>query len=98
MTREQAAGVRSVTTKSGALKFEMHDKLGALEKLAKVLGLYQEPAAPVSQSVTLNQINFNSDSALEAARRLAFALAKAAQMDQSRPLPVGDAVGAEREE
>lgn len=99
MTPDQAAGVRSVTTKSGALKFEMHDKLGALEKLAKVLGLYQEPAAPTPvQSVTLNQINFNNDNALEAARRLAFALAKAAQMDQGRPLPVGDAVGADREE
>ena len=83
MTADQATSVRSVTTKSGALKFEMHDKLGALEKLAKVLGLYQEPAAAPVQSVTLNQINFNSDNALEAARRLAFALAKAAQMDRS---------------
>ena len=98
MAADQATSVRSVTTKSGALKFEMHDKLGALEKLAKVLGLYREPAAAPVQSVTLNQINFNSDNALEAARRLAFALAKAAQMDQSRPLPVGDAVDAEREE
>lgn len=78
MTPEQAASVRSVTTKSGTLKFEMHDKLGALEKLAKVLGLYVEPVAPafVSQSVTVNQLNVNDDNALEAARRLAFALAK----------------------
>ena len=81
------------------LKIEAHDKLGALEKLAKVLGLYQEPAAPAPvQSVTLNQINFNSDNALEAARRLAFALAKAAQMDQNRGLLVGHAVGEERKE
>ena len=43
-------------------------------------------------------MNFNGDNALEAARRLAFALAKAAQMDQSRPLLVGDAVDEEREE
>jgi hypothetical protein len=70
-----------------------------LEKLAKVLGLYVEPAAPpVSQAVTLNQINFNSDSALEAARRLAFALAKAAQMDQSGQRLVGRAVGEKRKE
>jgi hypothetical protein len=77
MTPEQAASVRSVTTKSGALKFEMHDKLGALEKLAKVLGIYQEPAVPpVSQSVTVNQVHFGNENALEAARRLAFALTK----------------------
>jgi hypothetical protein len=64
-----------------------------------VLGLYQEPAAPpVSQSVTLNQVNFNSNNALEAARRLAFALAKAAQMDQSGQLLVGRSVGQKRKE
>jgi hypothetical protein len=99
MTADQAAAVRSVTTKAGALKFETHDKLGALEKLAKVLGLYVEPTAPpISQSVTVNQMNFNSDNALEAARRLAFALAKAAQMDQSGQLLIGHAVGEERKE
>jgi hypothetical protein len=99
MTPDQAASVRVVKTKAGQLKFETHDKLGALEKLAKVLGLYVEPTAPpVSQSVTVNQMNFNSDNALEAARRLAFALAKAAQMDQSGQLPVGHAVGEERKE
>lgn len=81
LTADQAAAVRSVTTKSGCLKFETHDKLGALEKLAKVLGIYQEPAVPpVSQSVTVNQVNFSGDNSLEAARRLAFALAKAAQL------------------
>jgi hypothetical protein len=99
MTPDQAASVRSVTTKAGQLKFETHDKLVALEKLAKVLGLYVEPTAPpVSPSLTVNQLNFNSDNALEAARRLAFALAKAAQMDQSGQLPVGHAVGEERKE
>jgi Terminase small subunit len=99
MTPDQAASVRSVTTRAGQLKFETHDKLGALEKLAKVLGLYVEPTAPpVSQSVTVNQVNFNSDNALEAARRLAFALAKAAQMDQTGQLLVGHAVGEEGKE
>ena len=39
LTREQAAQVKSVTTKSGALKFEVHDKLAALAQLAKVLGV-----------------------------------------------------------
>jgi hypothetical protein len=99
MTPDQASSVRSVTTKAGQLKFETHDKLGALEKLAKVLGLYVEPAAPpVSQSVTVNQLNFNSNNAFEAARRLAFALAKVAQMDQSGQLLVGGAVGEKRKE
>ena len=43
LTREQAAQVKSVTTKSGALKFEVHDKLAALAQLAKVLGVAPEP-------------------------------------------------------
>jgi len=72
MTPDQAASVRSITTKAGQLKFETHDKLGALEKLAKVLGIHQEPALPpVSQSMTVNQVHFSGDNALEAARRLA---------------------------
>jgi hypothetical protein len=86
LTADQAAAVRSVTTKSGSLKFETHDKLGALEKLAKVLGIYQEPALPpASQSVTVNQVNFSGDNALEAARRLAFALAKLSQKGSPGP-------------
>jgi hypothetical protein len=74
LTPDQAASVRSVTAKAGQLKLETHDKLGALEKLAKVLGIYQE--TPAVQAVTVNQVNVGGDNALEAARRLAFALAK----------------------
>jgi hypothetical protein len=37
LAREQAAQVRSVTTKSGGLKFDFHDKLPALVPLAKIL-------------------------------------------------------------
>jgi hypothetical protein len=67
--------------------------------LAKVLGLYVEaPASPVSQSVTVNQVNFNGDNSLEAARRLAFALEKARQMGLAGPVIEGSAVGAERKE
>ena len=100
MTKDQAASVRSISTKSGTLKFETHDKLAALDKLARALGIYQEPAAPasVSQSVTLNQISFNGDNSLEAARRLAFALEKARQMDLAGPVIEGGAVGAQRKE
>ena len=82
---EQAAQVRSVTTKSGALKIETHDKLAALDKLARILGAYQEPPTPPASSVTVNQMNVGSGSlnALEAVRRLAFALAKAQQSETS---------------
>jgi Terminase small subunit len=97
LTADQAASIRSVTTKSGALKFDIHDKVAALEKLAKVLGIYQD-AAPVSQSLTVNQLNFNGDNALEAARRLAFALAKAQQAGIAAPLTLEHAPAAERKE
>ena len=54
LTREQAAQVRSVTTKSGALKFEVHDKLAALVQLAKILRVAPEPQ---SQTVNNTQVN-----------------------------------------
>jgi hypothetical protein len=68
-----------VTTKSGSLKIEMHDKLAALAQLARIFGLSQDATPPTS--VTVNQLNMSSvpDTAFEAARRLAFALAKAQQ-------------------
>jgi hypothetical protein len=96
---DQAAQVRSVTTKSGALKFEAHDKIQALEKLAKILGLYQDavPSA-VTNNVQVNQVNLGSDNALEAARRLAFALAKLSHMPDAAPLIEGQGVEAERKE
>lgn len=75
LTKEQVAQVRSVTTKSGALKFEVHDKLAALGQLAKIAGLTQD-ATP---QVTVNQLNVSQspDTALELARKLAFAIAAA---------------------
>ncbi len=81
LSTDQPAQVRSVTTKSGALKIEAHDKLAALDKLARIFGAYQEPPASPSSSVTVNQVNIGGgDNALEAARCLAFALAKAQQL------------------
>jgi hypothetical protein len=35
LTREHTARIRSVTTKSGALKFDTYDKLGALTRLKR---------------------------------------------------------------
>ena len=77
LNASKAAAVKSVTTKSGSLKIELHDKLAALEKLGRMVGLFQE-AAPAA-NVTVNQLNVRNDPepALEAARRLAFALAAA---------------------
>lgn len=72
-----AASVKGVTTKAGTLKVELHDKMQALDKLAKIAGLMAD-AQP--SSVTVNQVNVGpaGDNALEAARRLAFAIAASA--------------------
>ena len=78
-----AATIKSVTTKSGALKFDAHDKLSALNTLAKILGMTTDAAPP--PSVTINQVNVGPDTALEAARRLAFALAAAQHAAQQAP-------------
>lgn len=87
LTADQAASVKSVTTKSGSLKIDMHDKLNALTTLAKSLGILSD-AAPV-QSVTVNQVNVGDVNALEAARRLAFIMGRAAS---SAPLIEGETV------
>lgn len=80
LTREQAAQVRSVTTKSGSLKFEIVDRLQALAQLAKVLGVVapDPPSTVTNTQVNIAQVNATGEqTALEAARRLAFALEKA---------------------
>jgi len=83
LTREQAAQVRSVAPKSGGLRFDTTDKLQALAQLARILGLVQ-PEAAASSSTTINatQVNVSAPgetNAFELARRLAFALEKAAR-------------------
>jgi hypothetical protein len=77
LSADAAAAVRGVTSKSGTLRIELADKLQALDKLGRMLGLFQD-VAPAA-NVTVNQLNLNNgpETALEAARRLAFALAKA---------------------
>jgi hypothetical protein len=82
LTREQTAQIRSVTTKSGALKFETYDKLAALAQLAKILGVAPEPQPHTVSSATVNvqQVNIGGpDSALESLRRLAFAIERIGQ-------------------
>lgn len=87
LTTAQAAGVKSVTTKSGALKIDMHDKLNALTVLAKSLGLFAD-SAPV-QNVTVNNVNLGDTNALEAVRRLAFIMGQAVSQ---APLLEGETV------
>lgn len=70
------AAIKSVTTKSGALKIDFHDKISAMNGLAKVLGM--TPEAATVQQVTVNQVNLGDVNALEAARRLAFIMGRAA--------------------
>ena len=55
----------------------------ALDKLARALGLFQDPAPP-PPSVSVQQINVSDVGALELARRLAFILASAGSRE---PVP-----------
>jgi hypothetical protein len=66
-----------------------------LDKLARVLGVYHEPPAAQS-TVTVQQMNIGGgENALEAIRRLAFALAKAQQLQSFGELRIeGSAVSA----
>ena len=71
--RGTMTAIRSVTTKSGALKIDMHAKKNAMAGLAKILGMTVD-ATPVQQSLTVNTINVRDVQALEVARRVAFLL------------------------
>jgi hypothetical protein len=85
LTREQAARVKSFTTKSGGLRFEVHDKLGALAHLARILGLATSEAAPGSTNITnntqVNVVGTANEPAIDAVKRRAFALEKAARAE-----------------
>ena len=52
--------------------------------LARILGVYQEPPASAAP-VTVNQVNIGSNNALEAVKRLAFAIAKAQHSQALEP-------------
>jgi hypothetical protein len=87
LTHDAAAMVKSVFTKSGELRLELHDPQPALEKLCKALGIYAEPALPPpSPSLT---VNIGSEGAADAVRRIAFLLAAAAaQGADAKPEPL----------
>jgi hypothetical protein len=52
LTKGQASQVKSITAKSGGLKFEVHDKMAALAQLAHILGMTTEHT---TQTVTSTQ-------------------------------------------
>ena len=85
----QAAAVKGVTTKSGSLKIELHDKIAALTQMAKILGMMTD-ATPAN--VTVNQLNVSQgrETALELARKLAFAIAAAEQAALTAPVIEGE--------
>ena len=74
LSRDAAAGIKSVTTKGGTLKLERHDKIAALLALAKIHGLLDKEKVGPSQAVTVNQVNVGETNALEAIRKVAFML------------------------
>ena len=87
LSRDAAASIKEVSTKSGAVRIATHDKLAALDKIARALGLFQE-SAPPPQSVNVQQINVGDVQALELARRLAFLLATAGAREGQKAEPL----------
>lgn len=85
LTQSQAAALKKIGTKAGELNLEAHDKLAALEKLAKIEGMFQDNnSLTLNQSLTttVNQVNVGQMQSLEAARMLAFAIQKAQRVQQ----------------
>lgn len=73
------AAIGKVHMVRGDMKIEGMSKLEALDKLAKIEGMYAADAPIVTTQTTVNQVNIGEVNALEAVRRLAFALEKARQ-------------------
>ena len=70
---EQAALVKGVFRKGDGVRVELVDQLAAMEKLAKMLGMFQDSSPPPVVNNTVNQVNISGD-AVEAVRRVAFML------------------------
>jgi phage terminase small subunit len=97
LTPGSAAAIKGVSTKSGAVRLEMHDKQAALLALAKHLRLFEDPQPP-SPSVTVNQVNVGETNSFEAIRKVAFMLgalrAREAERIDNAP-PQGEPAAAE---
>lgn len=84
LSRATLATVKSVTTKAGALKLELHGKENPLALWAKILGVGLEQ--PMTVNVDARTVNLGQQNALEIARRLAFIMGNAV----SSPLIEGE--------
>lgn len=74
------ATISKVHSVRGDIKLEGMSKIDALDRLARIEGMYtQEIPATMTSQTTINQVNIGEVNALEAVRRLAFALEKARQ-------------------
>jgi hypothetical protein len=86
LTPDQSASIKRVFMKAGELNVEWQDKGSALEKLAKIEGLYTDGPQSIDARVTNNTLNVGSDNALTAIKRLAFALAKVKEHQELAPM------------
>lgn len=77
------AAIKGAFLKSGEIRLEMHDQRAALESLAKIL---KGDDVATSNNITVNQVNVGQVSATDAAQRIAFLLAAAANRMPSTPL------------
>lgn len=89
LTPAQAASIKRVFFKAGELNVEWQDKSQALEKLAKIEGLFTDGPSILNDNRSQTVINVGADNAREAIKRLAFALAKAKEHQElSAPMIV----------
>jgi len=80
------AAIRSVFTKGGALRVDLHDQRAAAEAIVKLLSGKDAQPASVTNNTTINAVNVGQMPAVEAAQRVAFLIAAAA-----RALPTASA-------
>jgi hypothetical protein len=52
--------MKGVTANCGSLKFDLADKIGALDKLCRMLGLFSRRCATLT-NVTVNQVNVGAN-------------------------------------
>jgi hypothetical protein len=77
--------MKGVIANCGSLKIDLADKIGALDKLCRMLGLFSRRCATLT-NVTVNQVNVGGEqNALEAARRLASPLPPPSQQRSNLP-------------
>ena len=93
LSPKAAAAIKSVFTKAGALRVELHDQRAAAVEIVKLLsGSDAQPAS----NITVNQVNVGNVDAVTAAQRVAFLMA-AASSRQPAPSPAPVVIDAKPE-